>query len=273
MSARLLVLRNRLRSLFCASVASVALVAGAACMLAPTALTPLLGTPWPPLHARCVGAMALSLAVALLLARRAFDPAATRMPLLVLAAWCGSAAAVAWASGSAAVAWPWGAALLGGAALVFAHIDGDPPAPAQHADIVWRVFAVLTSMLVPALLLWPRIGVLPWPWRLPAPFMAQYAPLFLAWGVAAWLVSRERRRYVRAPVLWGLLVWALGVLLASAWHAAAFARGNPLAWLWFAGFAAMAALAAHRLWPAWPQRLRRALGRQSRDSGTRPPRQ
>jgi hypothetical protein len=277
MSARLLFLRNRLRSLFCASVAAVALAAAAVCMLAPAALTPLLGTPWTPLHARCVGAMALSLAVALLLARRGFDPAATRMPLLALAAWCGSAAAVAWtSSGSAAVVWPWGVALLGGAALVFAHIDGDPPAPAQHADIAWRVFALLALMLVTVLLLWPRVGVMPWPWRLPAPFMAQYAPLFLAWGLAAWLVSRERRRYVRVPVLWGLLVWAVGVLLASAWHAAAFARSNPLAWLWFAGFAALAALAAHRLWPAlpaWPQRLRRALGLVSRDSGTRPPRQ
>jgi hypothetical protein len=271
MSARLLVLRNRLRSLFCASVASVALVAGALCVLAPAALTPLLGTPWPPLHARCVGAMALSLAVALLLARRALDPAATRMPLLALAAWCWSAAAVAWTSGSVVVAWPWGVAVLGAVALVFAHIDSDPPAPAQHADIAWRFFALLALMLALALLLWPRVGVMPWPWRLPATFMAQYAPLFLSWSVAAWLVSRERRRYVRAPVLWGLIVWAVGVLSASAWHAAAFSRGNPLAWGWFAGFAVLAALAAHRLAPGWPQRLRRALGHQPHDNRTSPP--
>jgi hypothetical protein len=273
MPARLLVLRNRLRSLFCASVASVALVAGAVCVLVPAALTPLLGAPWPPLHARCVGAMALSLAVALLCARRALDPAAMRMPLLVLAAWSLSAAAVAWIGGSAALAWPWRVAVLGGVALLFARIDGDPPAPAQHADMAWRVFALLALMLVLVLLLWPRLGVTPWPWRLPAPFMAQYAPLFLAWGVAAWLLSRERRRYVRAPVLWGLLAWAVGVLLASAWHAAAFARSNPLAWLWFVGFAGLAALAAHRLLPHWPQRLRHVLGHQPHDSGTSPPRQ
>jgi hypothetical protein len=274
MPARLLVLRNRLRSLFCAGVAGVALVAAAVCTLAPAALTPLLGTTWPPLHARCVGAMALSLAVALLLARRALDPAATRMPLLALAAWCLSAAAVAMTSGSAALAWPWCVAVLGGTALLFAHIDSDPPAPAQHADVAWRIFAVLALMMVLALLSWPRIGVMPWPWRLPAPFMAQYAPLFLAWGVAAWFVSRERRRYVRAPVLWGLLAWAVGVLLASAWHAAAFARSNPLAWGWFAGFAVVAALAAHRLvLPNGLRRLRRVLGLQPHDSGTSPPRQ
>jgi hypothetical protein len=265
MPARLLVVRNRLRSPFCAGVAGVALVAGAVCVLAPAALTPLLGTPWPPLHARCIGAMALSLAVALLLARRALDPAAMRMPLWALAAWCLSAAAVAWSGGSAGLVWPWGVALLGGAALALAHIDSDPPAPAQHADIAWRVVSLLALMWALALLWWPRIGVMPWPWRLAAPFMAQYAPLFLAWGVAAWLVASERRRYVRAPVLWGLLTWAGGVLMASLWHAAAFARDNPLAWLWFAGFAAWAELAVRR--------LRLPLGPRPHDNGTRPPRQ
>jgi hypothetical protein len=275
MFARLLVSRDRLRALFCAGVGCFLLLAASICALAPAALTPLLGVPWPPLHARCIGAMALSLAVALLLARRALDPAAARMPLLALAAWCWASVAVAWTSGGAGQVWPWGVALVGAAALVLARIDGDPPAPAQHADIAWRVFALLASMLALALLLWPLVGVMPWPWRLPAPFMAQYAPLFLAWAAAAWFASRERRRYVRAPVLWGLLSWAVGVLLASAWHGAAFGHSNPLAWLWFAGFAGLAALAAHRLVPHWPLRLRlrRVLGPRPHDSGTRPPRE
>jgi hypothetical protein len=272
MPALLSALRNRLRPAFCAVVAWTALLAGAVCVLAPAALTPLLGTPWPPLHARCIGATALSLAVALLMARRALDPAATRMPLLAVAAWCLSAAAAMWIGSGTVKAWAVGVAALGLIALLFAHIDSDPPAPSQHADMAWRAFALLVLVLAAALL-WPRAGIPPWPWRLPAPFMLQYAPLFMAWGAAAWLVARERRRYVRAPVLWGLLVWATGVLLASLWHAAAFARNNLLAWLWFAGFAALAALAAHRLWPLWPARLRRTLGLWSRDSGTRPPRQ
>ena len=239
--------RNRLRPAFCAAVAWVALVAGAVCVLVPAALTPLFGAPLPPLHARCVGAMALSLAAALLLARRALDPAATRIPLLTLATWCWSAAAVAWAGGQAVQAWPWGAGAVGFAALLLAHIDSDPPAPAQRADMSWRFFAVSALLLALYLLLGPQAGALPWPWRLAAPLRAQYAPLFLAWGVAAWLVSRERRHYVRAPVLWGLLTWALGVLLASLWHAAAFQPGDPLAWLWWGGFAALGALASQRL--------------------------
>ncbi len=243
--------RNRLRPAFCAVVAWACLLAGGVCVVAPAALTRAFGTPWPPLHARCIGAMALSLVAALMLARRALDPAATRIPLLMLATWCLSAAAVAWAGGHAGQAWPWGAGAVGMAALRLAHIDSDPPAPAQRADRMWCAFAVLALLLalvlVLSLLLGPRFGVLPWPWRLAAPLRAQYAPLFLAWGVAAWLVARERRRYVRAPVLWGLLTWALGVLLASLWHAAAFQPGDPLAWLWWGGFAALAALASQRL--------------------------
>ena len=266
------VLRNRLRPVFCFGAAVATLMAGVVCIVAPAALTPWLGAPWPPLHARCIGAMALSLALALLLARRALDPAATRMPLLALAAWCLSAAAASWIGSGTAPAWALGVAVAGLLSLLFAHIDGDPPAPAQRADAAWRVFALLAWMLA-LLLLWPRPGTALWPWRLAAPFMLQHAPLFMAWGLAAWFVARERRRYVRAPVLWGLLAWAVGVLLASLWHAAAFQRGNPLAWLWFAGFAALTALAAHRLWPLWPAHLRQTLGLWSRDSGTRPPRQ
>jgi hypothetical protein len=167
--------------------------------------------------------------------------------LLTLATWGLSAAAVAWAGGHAGLALPWGAGALGMAALLLARIDSDPPAPAQRADLSWRVFAVSALLLGLYLLLGPQAGAQPWPWRLAAPFRAQYAPLFLAWGVAAWLVSRERRRYVRAPVLWGLLTWALGVLLAWLWHAAAFQPGDPLAWLWVGGFAALAALASKRL--------------------------
>jgi hypothetical protein len=273
MPTRLLVLRNRLRPAFCIAVAVAALMAGVLCVVAPAALTPWLGAPWPPLHARCVGAMALSLAVALLLARRALDPAVLRLPLLALAAWCLSAAAVSWLGSGAAPPWSVGAAVLGLLSGLFAHIDNDPPAPAQHADRAWRAFALLALLLALLLMPWPGWVTSAWPWRLSAPFKAQYAPLFLAWGLAAWFVARERRRYVRAPVLWGLLAWAAGVLLASLWHAAAFDRNNPLAWLWFASFAALATLAAQRLWPHWPGRLRKTLGLWSRDNGTKPPRQ
>lgn len=268
MTAPLLDLRTRLRPPFCAAAAVTALLAGAALLLAPAALA---GGAWPPLHARCVGAMLVSLAVALGSARRALDAAALRMPLLALAAWSLSSAAPAlW---RADAPWAWALAAIGAAALVLARIDSDPPAPAQHADPAWRAVALL-ALLAAALLFAaaPRIAA-HWPWRLAAALIAQYAPLLLGWGVAAALLSRERRRYVRASVLWGLLTWAAGTLVVSLWHVAAFNWARPLAWCWFAAFAALAVLALHRLWPAWPQHLRRVLGHQSRDGGTRPPRQ
>lgn len=268
MTARLFTLCDRLRSLFCTAAAVAALLAGAALVIAPAAL---LGGAWPPLHARCVGAMLVSLAAALASARRALDPAALRMPLIALAAWSLSTAALAWAADAAW--WPLSLAAIGSAALLFARIDSDPPAPAQHADKAWRAFAVLAALVAAPLFAWPHSIAAFWPWRLAASFIAQYAALFLAWGVAAWLVSRERRRYVRVPVLWGLLTWAAGVLGASLWHAAAFKWTQPLAWAWIATFAAVGLLAAHRLWPAWPKRCRRALGLQPHDSGTDLPRQ
>jgi hypothetical protein len=268
MTAPLLDLRTRLRPPFCAAAAVAGLLAGAALVLVPAALA---GGAWPPLHARCVGAMLVSLAVALASARRALDAAALRMPLMALAAWSLSSATLALAHAHAL--WPWALAAIGGAALILARIDGDPPAPAQHADPAWCAVALL-ALLAAVLLLaaTPRIAA-HWPWRLAAALVAQYAPLFLGWGVAAALLLREWRRYVRAPVLWGLLTWSVAVLAVSLWHAAAFNWARPLAWGWFAAFAALALLALQRLWPAWPQRLRRVLGLVSRDSGTRPPRQ
>lgn len=271
MTARLLTLRHRLRPLFCTAAAVAALLAGAALLIAPAAFTAVGGGAWPPLHARCVGVMLVSLATALASARRALDPAALRMPLIGLAVWTLSSAVLAGASAGAW--WSGGLAAIGSAALLLARIDSDPPAPAQRADRAWRAFALLAALLVVPLFAWPHNVAAYWPWRLTASFVTQYAALFLAWGAAAWLVSRERRRYVRVPVLSGLLTWAAGVLAVSLWHAAAFRWTQPLAWVWITAFAAVGLLAAHRLWPAWPKRCRRALGLQPHDSRTDLPRQ
>jgi hypothetical protein len=226
---------------------------------------------WPPLHARCIGVTLVSLAVALASARRALDPAALRMPLLVAAGWALSSAALALANGSAAG--PWSLVGAGAACLLFARVDNDPPAPAQHPDRAWRAVALLAGLAGLWLLAAAPHAAAHWPWRLSAARVAQYGPLFLAWGLGAWMVSRERRRYVRVPVWWGLLAWCSGVLAVSGWHAAAFQWTQPLAWLWFAGFAALGLLAAQRLLPGGWLRVRRALGLQPHDNGTRPPRQ
>jgi hypothetical protein len=215
--------------------------------------------------------MLVSLAVALAFARRALDPAALRMPLVVAAGWALSSAALALMNDGAV--WSWALTGAGGAGLLFARIDSDPPAPAQHPDRTWGAVALLAWLAGLWLMAAAPQAAAHWPWRLSAARVAQYGPLFLAWGLGAWMVSRERRRYVRVPVWWGVLAWCGGVLAVSGWHAAAFQWTRPLAWLWFAGFAALGLLAAQRLRPAWWLRLRSALGLQPHDSGTRPPRQ
>ena len=254
--------------MFGTAAALAALLAGAALIIA---LAVLLGGAWPPLHARCIGAMLLSLATALVSAGRALDPVALRMPLIALAAWSLSSAVLAWTNGAAW--WPLGLAAIGSAALLFARIDSDLPAPAQQVDKAWRAFALLAALVAALLSAWPQQLAAYWPRRLAASFIAHYAALFVAWGVAAWQVAREPRRYVRVPVLWGLLAWGIGVLAVSLWHAAAFKWTRAPAWVWTAAFAAVGVLAAHRLWPAWPKRFSRALGPRPHDSGTELPRQ
>jgi hypothetical protein len=75
------------RPAFGAAAACIAFAAGAALLIFPPASALLGRGAWPPLHARCIAVMALSIAAALWLARRAQDPAAMRIPLLALAVW------------------------------------------------------------------------------------------------------------------------------------------------------------------------------------------
>jgi len=249
--------RARLRPAFSAVAMWATGLAGAAGVMAPAVLA---GGVWPPLHARCMAVTSLSLCVALALARRTLDPAALHMPLLALACWLLSIVALTWVGGGVLSLLHGMLAALGLIALALASIEGDAPAPAQQPDRTWRSFAVLALLVALPLLIVPRGTVPYWPWRLSAPLVAQYASVFLAWGVAAWLMSRERRRYVRMPVLWGVLVWAAGVLLTSLWHLAAFRLQSPSAWLWFAVFAATAAAAARHLWPTGGWHPSRHLG-------------
>lgn len=257
MSRLVSTLRARLRPVFSAGAMWAMGLAGVAGVLAPAAL---IGNAWPPLHARCMAVTAFSLCVALALARRTLDPAALHTPLLALGCWLLSAVALTWVGGGVLSVLHGILVALGGVALALAPIEGDTPAPAQHPDRSWRSFAVLALLLALPLLVVPRSMVAYWPWRLSAQLVAQYAAMFMAWGVAAWLVSRERRRYVRMPVLCGVLVWAAGVLLTSLWHLSAFRLRSPPAWLWFVAFAATAAMAAHHLWPAGWRHPRRLLG-------------
>jgi hypothetical protein len=226
----------------------VALLVGVSLLLAPNLLT---GGAWPPLHARCMGAFALSLSVSLAMARRLSDPAALRLPLAASACWCATTGAALLLHGGVSWWWPCVLAAPGVLSTLLAKVDDDPPAPAQHADRSWRAVAGLTLLIGVPLLARPGSMSLVWPWPLKVALVAQYAPMCLAWGLAAWLVARERRRYVRLPVIGGVTVWAACVFLASLWHRAAFTSGRVAGVLWFVAFAVTACLAASQLF--WPR--------------------
>jgi hypothetical protein len=236
--------RRRVRPIFGTTLAVVALLAGVTLLLAPSLLA---GGAWPPLHARCMGAFALSLAASLLMARRESDPAALRLPLVAFTCWSTTTASALLMHGVVSVEWPGVLVGLGALSMLLAKIDDDPPAPAQHADRHWRTVAGMALLVGVPLLARPGTMSLVWPWNLKVALVAQYAPMFLSWGLAIWLMARERRRYVRLPVMGGVMVWAGSVFLASLWHRAAFTSGRVAGVLWFVAFAVTVGLAASQL--------------------------
>ena len=125
--------RARLRPAFSTGAMYATGLAGVAGVLAPSVL---MGSVWPPLHARCMAATALSLSVALVQARRTLDPATLHMPLLALGCWLLSTVALTWIGGGVLSLLHGVIAALGGFALALAPIEGDTPA-AGARSLYW----------------------------------------------------------------------------------------------------------------------------------------
>jgi hypothetical protein len=219
----------------------------------------------PPLHARCVGVMHAALALQLLAALRPLDPQALRLPLGAVAAWCvASALGVLLhpgppALGGTAAAWLAAWLVLGAVAIGLLRRPTGYIAPAQRPPRAWQGLALAAMATAVLLLGWPAQATAMWPWKLTPALAAAYAGPFLAFGVAAWGVARERRRYVQRPAQQSLAVLGVGVFLACLAFRAAFDFQRPAAWVWFTAFAAVAALALHTLRPVL-RHVRRARG-------------
>lgn len=241
---------------FCAAVATAAAAIGVLCVGWPPLASQLLPWTMPPLHSRCVGVMHLALALQLLAALRPLDPHAMRVPLAAVVAWCVASVAGVWLQpgaagvGGTAAAWLAGWLLLAatGAALLLRPTG--PNAPAQRPARAWQGVALLAVGTALLLLAAPTLAVAAWPWKLTPVLAAAYAGPFLAFGVAAWGVARERRRYVQRPAQQSLAVLGGGVIAACLLHRSLFDFERPAAWVWFVSFAAVAVLALHTLRPA-----------------------
>jgi hypothetical protein len=241
---------------FCAGIAIAAAVIAVLCLGWPPLASQVLPWTLPPLHARCVGVMHLALALQLMAALRPLDPHALRIPVGAVAAW--GAASVAGALlqpgpsglGGTAMVWLVGWLAVAVAAMALLLRPTGINAPAERPSRAWQGVALAAAFTALVLLVWPGLAVAVWPWKLTPVLAAAYAGPFLAFGVAAWAVARERRRYVQRPAQQSLAALGVGVLAACLLHRALFDFQRPAAWIWFATFIAVAALALHTLRPA-----------------------
>jgi hypothetical protein len=245
---------------FCSAVGAAAAAFGVTLALAPGISAALPSGTLPPLHARCIAAMHVALAVALWSARRRIDEAAARIPLALTATWGGAAVLAALAQGQAAAAPPWlaaaGATAAGAAWLGLYRAE--EAVRAERADRGWIAVAAVGGVVAVLLLFAPAWTAARWPWRMGAAQAGLYGSPLLAFAAAAWLAAVERRRYVREPALHAWLALALGVLAASFVHRPLFDAARALTWVWFGAFGAVAAWAAARVAGRRPLRQHRA---------------
>jgi hypothetical protein len=94
----------------------------------------------------------------------------------------------------------------------------------------------LVTLLALSLLIAPSWMVTLWPWKI-TPILAHiYSAPFLSYGLGSlYAVSQQTWREVRI-VIYATLVFTVGVLLASLYHANLFNFGIFSTWLWFGGF-------------------------------------
>ena len=264
---------------FALTVAALALWVGGFGAFLPQAVDWAL--PWmvPPLHARFLGAMYLSGAVFMLGTALARRWSAVRVVVPMCAVWTGLLLVVSllhlpefdwrkqqvWIWFGAYTLFPLGAALIawrrrrdGGAA------PGPPtPAPLRAALVVLGGAGLL---LAAALFLAPGALAAVWPWPV-TPLLAQlYSAPFCAYAVGALLAAREPSLPDLRLYLLATLVFATGVLLASAVHRALFSSAHLADWLWFAGFAT----ATLTLGLALATAITRRAGAHHVPNGTRP---
>jgi undecaprenyl pyrophosphate phosphatase UppP len=95
---------------------------------------------------------------------------------------------------------------------------------------------IVATLLALGLLFVPSLMSTIWPWAI-TPLLAQlYSAPFLAYGIGSLYAARQRTWDDVRIVVTTVLVFALGVLVASKLHANLFNPHGLAAWLWFGGF-------------------------------------
>lgn len=232
------------RAWFVAAALAAALVAGV-CLLLPQHAGAVLPIVTKPLHTRCVGAMYLAAAIAMVMSWHEGDIAAVRIPMVLTS--CGAATLALAAATLRPLPWGWlvAHAVVAGTGAWLWWFDESLQAPAERPDRGLLLLAALVAASALALALAPQQATALWPWPMPMNVAPFYAAPLLAIAVATWLLARERRRDARRITLWSLVACCGALLTASMLHLASFA-GTSAA-LWFVLLAATLALLLHRL--------------------------
>ena len=223
----------------------------------------------PPLHAQFLGAMYLSGAVGLTMNLFAREWREIRVTTAMLAIWTGMLGLVSlfqfgafdwsrpqtWFWFFAYICFPLVAAWIAWSQRVdqssncpsttapstssAASAQGDTGgAPRLSASLRNYLIAqgAIATLLALGLLLAPSFMTTIWPWTI-TPLLAQlYSAPFLAYGIGSLYAARQRTWGEVRIVVTTVLVFALGVLVASTLHANLFNPHALAAWLWFGGF-------------------------------------
>jgi hypothetical protein len=215
----------------------------------------------PPLHARFLGAMYLSGLTFMIGAIRARTWAEARIVPPVTAVWTGGLLVVSLLHSDAfdlgqpqdAV---WFAAYLIypliALGLIWRHRGADSHQRVRGRPLTTGAVRYLTGQgvaataLGAALLLAPGAMADRWPWPITSLLAQLYAAPLLAYGVGSLLLSRQQTWPEVRVGLAGMLVFAVGVLMASGVHRELFSADDLAAWLWFGAFA-VATVALARL--------------------------
>lgn len=213
----------------------------------------------PPLHARFLGAMYLSGLTFMIGAIRARTWAEARIVPPITAVWTGGLLVVSLLHLDAFdIGQPQDAVWFAAYAaypvialwLIWRHrgADSHQRVPGAVLPVGARryltVQGVVACALGAALFLAPGPMADRWPWPIPSILAQLYSAPLLAYGVGSLLLSRQQRwAEVRVGVA-GILVFAIGVLVASLLHLDLFSAGDVAAWLWFGAFLVAAAALA-----------------------------
>ena len=207
--------------------------------------------PWlvPPLHARFLGSMYLSGATFMVLSLLATRWAEVRVVLPMIAIWTGMLFVISlfylgefnfakpqpWIWFGAYLVYPLIALWL---AWQYRNVDTAPMGVALPgwARGYLSVQGIVATVLGLVLLIAPGFMVSVWPWKITQLLAQLYSAPFLSYGIGSLLLARCQTWSEARIGVTSILVFAVGVLIASILHRQLFSIADLSDCLWFIGF-------------------------------------